>query len=146
MGGVVGDALARAPAVVFGPPGITYRLVLGLILFAGLLAGSDHADEPRVAPKTAAPRPGFTTLFNGKDFTGWHGQKTMDPREFEALSLALRTPRGVPWGSVRDPEDLAGPSPDALVVREGDRAVLTVRGRLLANEVSTRIRSGILHR
>jgi hypothetical protein len=27
-----------------------------------------------------------------------------------------------------------------------ERAVLTVRGRLLANEVSTRIRSGILHR
>ncbi len=24
-------------------------------------------------------------LFNGKDFTGWHGLKTMDPRKFEAL-------------------------------------------------------------
>src|SRR5262245_11777936 len=33
LGGVVGDALVRAPAVVFGPPGPTYRLVLGLILF-----------------------------------------------------------------------------------------------------------------
>src|SRR5215469_11934013 len=30
LGGVVGDALVRAPAVVFGPPGVTYRLVLGL--------------------------------------------------------------------------------------------------------------------
>jgi oxygen-independent coproporphyrinogen-3 oxidase len=65
-------------------------------------------------------------------------------REFEALSLALRTPRGVPWDSLEDPEGLEG-----LVTREGgrgERAVLTVRGRLLANEVSTRIRSGILHR
>ena len=29
LGGVVGDALVRAPAVVFGPPGFLYRLVLG---------------------------------------------------------------------------------------------------------------------
>ena len=34
LGGVVGDALVRAPAVVFGPPGLVYRLVLGTILFA----------------------------------------------------------------------------------------------------------------
>src|SRR5215472_448849 len=38
LGGVVGDALVRAPAVVFGPPGVTYRLVLGLILFAAMAA------------------------------------------------------------------------------------------------------------
>src|ERR1700756_5350079 len=36
LGGVVGDALVRAPAVVFGPPGIGYRLVLGFILFAAM--------------------------------------------------------------------------------------------------------------
>ena len=29
LGGVVGDALVRAPAVVFGPAGFIYRLVLG---------------------------------------------------------------------------------------------------------------------
>jgi S-DNA-T family DNA segregation ATPase FtsK/SpoIIIE len=34
LGGVVGDALVRAPAVAFGPPGIAYRLLLGFILFA----------------------------------------------------------------------------------------------------------------
>jgi DNA segregation ATPase FtsK/SpoIIIE, S-DNA-T family len=32
LGGVVGDALVRAPAVVFGPPGFLYRLVLGSLL------------------------------------------------------------------------------------------------------------------
>src|SRR3981081_2665040 len=37
LGGVVGDALVRAPAVVFGPAGFTYRLVLGIILFAGMV-------------------------------------------------------------------------------------------------------------
>src|ERR1700733_3074343 len=38
LGGVVGDALVRAPAVAFGPPGFFYRLVLGLILFTAMAA------------------------------------------------------------------------------------------------------------
>jgi S-DNA-T family DNA segregation ATPase FtsK/SpoIIIE len=38
LGGVVGDALVRAPAVVFGPAGLIYRLVLGTILFAAMSA------------------------------------------------------------------------------------------------------------
>src|ERR1700724_183004 len=38
LGGVVGDALVRAPAVVFGPPGTVYRLGLGFILFAAMAA------------------------------------------------------------------------------------------------------------
>jgi DNA segregation ATPase FtsK/SpoIIIE, S-DNA-T family len=38
LGGVVGDALLRAPAAVFGPPGFIFRLVLGTILFAALIA------------------------------------------------------------------------------------------------------------
>jgi oxygen-independent coproporphyrinogen-3 oxidase len=71
------------------------------------------------------------------------GREVLTPaqREFEALSLSLRMPRGVPWECLERPEELAG-----LVAREDGRAVLTVRGRLLANEVGARIRSGILHR
>jgi DNA segregation ATPase FtsK/SpoIIIE, S-DNA-T family len=38
VGGVVGDALVRAPAVVFGPPGFFYNLVLGIIFGAATLA------------------------------------------------------------------------------------------------------------
>jgi DNA segregation ATPase FtsK/SpoIIIE, S-DNA-T family len=38
LGGVVGDALVRAPAVVFGPAGFIYRLVVGIILFAAMCA------------------------------------------------------------------------------------------------------------
>src|SRR5919198_6684995 len=38
LGGVVGDALVRAPAVVFGPAGLLYRLVLGAILFVAMTA------------------------------------------------------------------------------------------------------------
>src|SRR5579859_1884195 len=37
LGGVVGDALVRAPAVAFGPPGFAYRLVLGIVLFAAMV-------------------------------------------------------------------------------------------------------------
>ncbi|MHB8272775.1 DNA translocase FtsK [Bradyrhizobium sp.] len=38
LGGVVGDALVRAPAIVFGPATTVYRLVLGFILFAAMTA------------------------------------------------------------------------------------------------------------
>src|SRR5262245_28299268 len=38
LGGVVGDALVRAPAVIFGPPGAIYRMVLGIILFVAIAA------------------------------------------------------------------------------------------------------------
>jgi coproporphyrinogen III oxidase-like Fe-S oxidoreductase len=69
-----------------------------------------------------------------------------DAREFEALTLALRTPRGVPWDCLEDADGLEGLGLVTRKGKRGERAVLTVRGRLLANEVSTRIRSGILHR
>src|SRR3954470_23568528 len=38
LGGVVGDALLRAPAVVFGPASLVFRLTLGFILFAAMVA------------------------------------------------------------------------------------------------------------
>src|SRR6201995_4073821 len=38
LGGVVGDALVRAPALVFGPPGLLYRLGFGLVLFLAVAA------------------------------------------------------------------------------------------------------------
>src|SRR6187549_2672148 len=57
LGGVVGDALVRAPAVVFGPPGLVYRLVLGVILFAGVVAtflfASGMGSRPQEAELTA---------------------------------------------------------------------------------------------
>jgi S-DNA-T family DNA segregation ATPase FtsK/SpoIIIE len=51
LGGVVGDALVRAPAIVFGPPGLVYRLVLGFILGAAmivtLLVAGGFGSRPR---------------------------------------------------------------------------------------------------
>jgi S-DNA-T family DNA segregation ATPase FtsK/SpoIIIE len=51
LGGVVGDALVRTPAVVFGPVGFTYRLVLGLILFAAMCAAFLFAQRLGLAPE-----------------------------------------------------------------------------------------------
>ena len=55
-------------------------------------------------------------------------------RELERLQLALRTRDGVPLDRL-SVDDL-----DGLIEVHGDRAVLTVRGRLLANEVALRLR------
>ncbi len=57
-----------------------------------------------------------------------------DDRRIEALQLAVRTRSGVPAAAL-PVDDL-----DDLVEVQGDRAVLTVRGRLLANEVALRLR------
>jgi hypothetical protein len=55
-------------------------------------------------------------------------------RELESLTLAIRTSAGVPSGALPDDGEL-----DGLVDRRGGRTVLTLRGRLLANEVAIRL-------
>ena len=58
-------------------------------------------------------------------------------RELEALTLAIRTSEGVPASTLPHDEVL-----DGLVEKRAGRAVLTLRGRLLANEVAIRLRPG----
>jgi hypothetical protein len=55
-------------------------------------------------------------------------------RSAEALSLALRTPAGVPEAALPDAPELAG-----LLERREGRAVLTTRGRLVADELTLRL-------
>ena len=57
-----------------------------------------------------------------------------ETRRMEGLQLTLRTTDGVPVEAL-DVEGL-----DGLVKAAGDRWVLTRSGRLLANEISTRLR------
>lgn len=57
-----------------------------------------------------------------------------EQRRFEALALHLRTPRGVDAAALPEDPDLVG-----LVDRLDGRAVLTVRGRLLADHVTRRL-------
>jgi oxygen-independent coproporphyrinogen-3 oxidase len=58
-----------------------------------------------------------------------------DHRLLESLELAVRTREGVDADALPDDEMLAG-----LVARDSCRAVLTLRGRMLANEVACRLR------
>ena len=58
-------------------------------------------------------------------------------RALERLQLALRTRDGVPAGAL----DESDPDLDRLIRRRGDRVVLTVEGRLLANEVAMRLQT-----
>jgi putative oxygen-independent coproporphyrinogen III oxidase len=64
------------------------------------------------------------------------GEEVLDEhqRAFEALALSLRTAEGVPWEAVPDDEDL-----QRFVHRRHGRAVLTLRGRLLADELARRL-------
>jgi putative oxygen-independent coproporphyrinogen III oxidase len=70
-----------------------------------------------------------------------------DQRRWEELALSLRTSSGVPAGTVPDELfaegfiELVGTSrPSGPSERANERAVLTPRGRLLANEVTVRLR------
>ncbi|CAN5799556.1 hypothetical protein BH24ACT3_BH24ACT3_05830 [soil metagenome] len=60
-------------------------------------------------------------------------------RRLEALQLSLRTAHGVPAAALPLADLGAGGDLDDLVAVDGDRAVLTVAGRLLANEVALRL-------
>jgi hypothetical protein len=53
--------------------------VMSVAVAAAIGAAPGKTSSSRALPE------GFTPLFNGKDFTGWHGLATMDPRKFEAL-------------------------------------------------------------
>jgi hypothetical protein len=54
------------------------RWLCALLLTTGFVAPLSAADN--------TPPEGFTALFNGKDFTGFHGVGTEDPRKIQALS------------------------------------------------------------
>ncbi|HXQ61974.1 MAG TPA: radical SAM family heme chaperone HemW [Acidimicrobiales bacterium] len=70
----------------------------------------------------------------GRPTTAGEEVLSADQRVFESLALALRTSGGVPASVMPDEPDLA-----PLVARADGRAVLTVAGRLLANEVTQRL-------
>jgi S-DNA-T family DNA segregation ATPase FtsK/SpoIIIE len=78
LGGVVGDALVRAPTVVFGPPGLAYRLVLGFILFTAmmvtlLLAGGfgSRAKQQELTPIEDDDTPFVEEDDRGSAVLGW---------------------------------------------------------------------------
>ena len=85
------------------------------------------------------PRRYVELVGSGRDPTAGRETLTASGRAFEALALRLRTRDGVPASALDDVDELGD-----LVERHGDRVVLTVRGRLLANQVTTHLREGTL--
>jgi hypothetical protein len=70
-----------------------------LIAACGLMlatAATTAADE-----RLNEPPEGFTALFNGKDFSGWHGMPHFDPRQLAAMSDAERTKQLEAWEADR---------------------------------------------
>ena len=78
---------------------------------------------------------------DGRTVVAGEEHLTDGQRRFEALALGLRTPDGVPESVL--PGGPGAEDLDGLVVRSGGRAVLTVRGRLLANAVTSRLVVGV---
>ena len=62
-------------------------------LFASLLAAASGL----AASHAAQPPPGFTSLFNGKDLTGWRGGDTFDHRVLMAMPAAERAAKIADW-------------------------------------------------
>jgi putative oxygen-independent coproporphyrinogen III oxidase len=73
----------------------------------------------------------LAAIDEGRSATAAEEVLTGEQQQFEGLALALRTPTGVPADVLPDRPELAG-----LVARRDGRAVLTLRGRLLANAVT----------
>jgi len=107
--------------------------------YAGVgCAAHSHLDGTR-SWNVRTPQRYCDVLRRGEDPTA--GAETLDAsaRGFEAHALLLRTKLGVPVGAFDDVDAL-----EDLVERDGDRVVLSVRGRLLANQVSAQLREGAL--
>jgi DNA segregation ATPase FtsK/SpoIIIE, S-DNA-T family len=97
LGGVVGDALVRAPAVVFGPPGLVYRLVLGILLFAAmgatLLVACGYGSRPQeeeLTPIEDDDAPFIEEDDRSSVSLGWvfHAAMSAKARLWRLLSLA----------------------------------------------------------
>jgi DNA segregation ATPase FtsK/SpoIIIE, S-DNA-T family len=97
LGGVVGDALVRAPAVVFGPPGIIYRLVLGIILCAAVVATflvasgmGSRPQEEELTPIEDDDAPFLEEDDRGSISLGWafHAAMSAKARLWRLLTLA----------------------------------------------------------
>jgi DNA segregation ATPase FtsK/SpoIIIE, S-DNA-T family len=97
LGGVVGDALVRAPAVAFGPPGIIYRLVLAIILGAAMVATfliasgmGSRPQEEELTPIEDDDAPFVEEDDRGSISLGWafHAAMSAKARLWRLLSIA----------------------------------------------------------
>ncbi|MGA8296208.1 MAG: radical SAM family heme chaperone HemW [Acidimicrobiales bacterium] len=97
-------------------------------------AAHGHFDGERFANVASFERY-ITRVNDGYSPVAWRERLGETERVVERLELALRTRDGVPNDALFD-----DPALDGLVARTARHAVLTRRGRLLANEVTLRLR------
>jgi len=85
------------------------------LAFAGSVA-TVRADDPPMPPE------GFVSLFNGEDFSGWHGMPHFDPRELAAMTEEARDKQIKAWN-----DDLAQhwTVKDHIIVNDGNGVYLT---------------------
>ncbi|HTB02738.1 MAG TPA: DNA translocase FtsK [Bradyrhizobium sp.] len=136
LGGVVGDALVRAPAVVFGPPGLVYRLALGFIFFAAatatfLIAGGLGS---RPQEEELTPIEDDDALFGEEDdggsvSLGWAFHAAMSAKArlgwllttaYRSLVASAPAPRAISFE--RQEPTLGGAAPSLAPHGEGDFA------------------------
>jgi DNA segregation ATPase FtsK/SpoIIIE, S-DNA-T family len=135
LGGVIGDALVRAPAVVFGPPGMAYRLVLSLILFAAMIATllvaggfGSRAKEEELTPIEDDDAPFVEEEGRGSVSLGWlvHAVMSAKARIWRLLTLTYRwlvasSPAPRPLSFERqEPSLSAGRAGPSLAPQAGD--------------------------
>lgn len=72
------------------------------------------------------PEPGFVSLFNGRDLTGW-GYRPANERDVTSAKKAVRDAAGPAWPIVTEAADFSGSvaSPDGRFVALHDRLVVT---------------------
>lgn len=100
-------------------------------------AAHGHLDGERFW-NVRTPERYIDAINSGRSPVAGREQLTDEVRRDEARQLSLRTAAGVPVDAL--PAGDAAQALDGLVRIEGTRAVLTVAGRLLANEVAVRLR------
>ena len=93
LGGVVGDAIVRVPAVVFGPPGFLYRLALGVILFAAMIATFVFASGAGSQEKITERMPAIDEDEDFEDIEDDRGSLTLGWIAHAAMSAKARLAR-----------------------------------------------------
>ena len=79
------------------------------LMFSFALSGVIATVALQAATQGAQPPEGFTSLFNGKSFEGWHGRTTVDPRYPESstsIVMALVIPTWAGLSGLADPPGL----------------------------------------
>ncbi len=101
------------------PSRFTSTLILTLAVAA--LAAVPVATAQDFGAVSEAPR-GYTALFNGKDFSGWHGMPHFDPRTLAKMPGAERAKTILGWDKDIDQHWKAG---NGEIVNDGQGAYLT---------------------